>query len=145
MTMVRQLLGAVNILTGLVLIALSIAYFQDSTIVAALLLIASVDQFVDAYLFMTGRELRPRVLLGLDLAADILQVLIGLAALLMGISYVSRLQDTLLAYLLAAVGALMLVTSVVEYMLPTTGGPVLIRTSASLTRGRRGIRRIATR
>jgi len=104
--MLRGLFAAINLLVGILLILLSVAWFRISPIVSAILLLASFDQFEDLYFLATGRSLFPPILSGLDIGAELMQLILGAAIILFGLSYMGKLEYQLLPELMIVLGFL---------------------------------------
>jgi type IV secretory pathway TrbD component len=108
------LLAVINLLAALMLLALSTAFYPDSPLISVALLLAAIDQFLDAYQAVTGRNPYPRWLFGFDIAMDIYQILLGVAAVLLGLSYMSWLASPVYPILFVLVGVALASSSVIE-------------------------------
>jgi len=133
-------MGLVNVLVSLLLLALSSAYYPHSPLISIALLVAAVDQLIDAYQSITGKNPYPRWLFGLDLALDIYQILIGVALVLMGLSYIPWLESPVYPVLFVLAGALIAGTSVSEIVVMDPRLFGLVKSHEAGTKRRRILR-----
>jgi hypothetical protein len=134
------LLAVINLPVGLVLLAISTAFYPDSPLLSFALLLAAVDQFLDAYQAATGRNPYPRWLFGLDVAMDIYQILLGVAMVLLGLSYLPWLPSPVFPVLFVLGGVVLVTSSIVEItrMDPELYG--LVRSHEARPKRRRALR-----
>lgn len=102
--MLRLILICINMLVGVMLILLSIAWYRISPLTSMVLLAASIDQFEDVFFLATGKSLFPRFLAGFDVGAEIAQFVLGIAIFLFGASYVNRLEYAAIPYFTIIMG-----------------------------------------
>ncbi len=133
-------IAAVNALVAIILLAISTAYYPDSPLLAAAILLAALDQFIDAYQAATGRNPYPRWLLGLDISLDVYQILLGIALVLMGLSYLPWLQTPVYPVLFVIGGVLITTTSVAEITMMDTRLYGLVRSHEAGPKRRRALR-----
>jgi len=115
--MLKGLFAAINLLVGILLILLSIAWFRISPLVSIILLLASFDQFEDFYFLAKGRSLFPPILSGLDIGAELMQFVLGVAIILFGVSYMGKIEYQLLPELMVALGFFTTVSSAYDLAL----------------------------
>jgi hypothetical protein len=138
----RALVAAANAAAMFLLLALASAWYTKSPVLSAALLLAAVDQAVDIYQSATGRNPYPRWLFGLDIGLDAYQVILGIGALLLGLTYLPLLDSPVYPLLFAAAGVLLFTTSLYEVTVkdPKLFGLVRVKAVAGAERRRRVLR-----
>jgi hypothetical protein len=119
--MIRAILVVTNMISGFILLLLSVVWFRISVLATLILLLASFDQFEDVYFYVTGRSVFPRVMAGLDLGAEILQFTIAVAIFVLGASYVGRLENTVMPYLTMLAGLMVAFSSLYDISMIFSG------------------------
>jgi len=114
MSIIKPFLIVANLLTGIMLILLSCAWFKISPLASVIILFASFDQFEDVYFLVTGRSLLKGILIGYDIGAEIAQFVMGIAILLFGVSYIDRLAYSMLPYATAFLGFIVCFSSLYD-------------------------------
>lgn len=112
----RFILIAANLLIGVLLLLMSWTWFKVSPMASIIFLAAALDQFEDVYYLSTGRSLLPKALAGFDIGAELLQFIMGVAILLLGISYIGRLEYSMLPHLTVLLGFAVCVSSIYDIM-----------------------------
>ncbi|RLE66356.1 MAG: hypothetical protein DRJ38_01875 [Thermoprotei archaeon] len=144
--MLKTFFAAINLLVGVLLVLLSIAWFRISPLVSVILLIASFDQFEDVYFLAKGRSLFPPILSGLDVGAELMQFVLGVAIMLFGASYMGKLEYQLLPELMIALGFMVSLSSAYDLaLMPSRHRPVKKMEVLSIEEGLKRYRRILRR
>jgi hypothetical protein len=147
--MIRPILIMTNIISGVILLLLSVVWFRVSALATIILLLASFDQFEDAYFYITGRSVFPKAMAGFDLGAEILQFVIAVAVFVLGASYAGRLENNILPYMTMLSGLMIAFSSIYDISVIFSGkygyGGKLRGGVLSLEEGDKGGRRRALR
>lgn len=141
-------MAAINLFIGVLLVILSAAWLRVSPLISILLLIAAFDQFEDVYYLSTGKSIFPRILSGLDVGAELVQFILGIAIIFFGLSYVGKIEYAFLPYLTVALGLMIAFSSAYDiasfpsrYVLKTQMEVLSIEAGVERTRRRRVIRK----
>jgi len=124
--MSRVLRVIVNSFAFVLALVMSIVTLQYNPLLSILFLLASFDQFEDVYYYVYGKRLIPRSLMFLDIVFEGVMFMVGLAMLLLSVSYYAYFSTWLFRAMLFL--SIMIMWSSVEDVLqwaaPTVSAPV---------------------
>jgi len=121
MHMYRVFRVIINSFAFILTIVMSVATFQYNPWLSIVFFLASLDQFEDVYYYVYGKRLIPKSLMFLDIVFEGVMFMIGLAMLMLSVSYYAYFSTWLFRALIFL--SIMVMWSSVEDVIQWTSAP----------------------